>query len=110
MDDVIVIKLADFSKFPSGRDETDGAHNGERFRNEVLKPAIEKASREGKYIEVSLEGVLNFGSSFFEEAFGGVIRCGILKKDQLERMLRITPEDSRYGKYRTVIIKHIRNA
>lgn len=110
MDDCIMIKLSDFSKFPSGRDETDGDFNGKKYRETILTPKVQEALASGKKLEVSIEGVLNFGSSFFEEAFGGLVRKGITTKNDLKRILEITPNNDRYQRYKTVIFKHIENA
>lgn len=110
MEDGIMIKLADFSKFPSGRDDNDGDFNGEKYRNKVLVPAIEEAKKSGKQIVLSIEGVLNFGSSFLEEAFGGLVRKGIATRKDLDKILQITPNNDRYSRYRSVILKHIEEA
>lgn len=110
MDEYIMIKLSDFSKFPSGRDDNDGDFNGEKYRNSILAPQIKAAKATGKKIEISIDGVLNFGSSFLEEAFGGLVRNGIASKGELKSILRITPDNHRYARYRAVIIRHIEEA
>lgn len=62
----------DFSKYPAGRTKTDGPESGERFREEYLIPAIQK----GKLTIIELDGTRGYGSSFLEEAFGGLVRGG----------------------------------
>ena len=63
-----------FSEAPAGRYVSDGPFSGERFRNEVLFPALNQFD----LVEVNLDGTLGYGSSFLEEAFGGLIReCGM---------------------------------
>ena len=65
-----IIKLAtDFSEYPAGRYTTDGDDSGERFREDFLVPAL----KNGEVI-VDLDGAMGYGSSFLEEAFGGVLR------------------------------------
>jgi hypothetical protein len=65
-----MIRLAnDFSRSPSGRYLSDGPNSGERFREEFLYPAIMNDK-----VEVVLDGVLTLGSSFLDEAFGGLVR------------------------------------
>ncbi|MFK7603326.1 STAS-like domain-containing protein [Deinococcus sp. SM5_A1] len=59
-----------FSKFPAGRVPEDGKYNGERFRNEVLIPLIEK----NDIVHIFLDGTRGYGSSFLEESFGGLVR------------------------------------
>lgn len=110
MENSIMIKLVDFSKFPSGRDDNDGDFNGQRYRDSVLVPAIQDARDSGRKITLSIEGVLNFGSSFLEEAFGGLVRKGIISNKELSEILQIIPNDDRYGRYRSVILKHIEEA
>lgn len=62
----------DFSRYPAGRYKSDGPFSGERFRDELLVPAINSGAR----ITIDLDGVRGFGSSFLEEAFGGLVRVG----------------------------------
>lgn len=82
----------DFSENPAGRYVADGPNSGERFRNEYLLPPL----REGKSIVVNLDGALGFGSSFLEEAFGGLVRNGIPASDLLKR-ITIKSSVSIYG-------------
>ncbi|WP_172599846.1 STAS-like domain-containing protein [Cereibacter sphaeroides] len=105
-----MLKLADFSRFPSGRDDNDGDYNGQKYRNEILAPAFQEAVTKGRILEVSLEGVLNFGSSFLEEAFGGLVRKRIASRSDLKRLLRISPDTPYFNKYKTSIFEYIDNA
>lgn len=74
----MVIDIAkEFSPYPSGRVPADGTFNGETFRREHLVPAIRSAetnSAADQTIIVDINGVRSFGSSFLEEAFGGLER------------------------------------
>lgn len=63
----------DFARSPAGRYLTDGPNSGERFREEMLYPALVKVKDKDK-VEVVLDGVLTLGSSFLDEAFGGLVR------------------------------------
>lgn len=85
------ISLAvDFSPSPAGRYRDDGPFPGERFRDELLLPAI-KAS---DLVVVDLEGTELAGSSFLEEAFGGLVRAGV-SEDTLKRKLQLkSPRES----------------
>lgn len=73
---MIKIYVKDFSMFPGPRYEKLGPDSGERFRDEVLLPAIQK----DKEIQVVLDGTFGYGSSFLEESFGGLVRSGIDKE------------------------------
>lgn len=110
MGEPIVIKMADFSVYPSGRDATDGDFNGAKFRDTLLVPAIRKAEETGQKIHVSLANVLSFGSSFLEEAFGGLVRKGIVKKAFLEQNLIVDPGKPAYERYKNVIFHYIKTA
>lgn len=62
----------DFTRYPAGRFESDGPYSGENFRDNFLVPAMEL----GTPVTIDLDGVRGFGSSFLEEAFGGLVRKG----------------------------------
>jgi hypothetical protein len=68
-----VINLAkEFSSTPAGRFSDDGDYSGERFREEFLAPALKDNGNDK--VEIILDGLEGVGSSFWEEAFGGLIR------------------------------------
>ena len=65
------IKISDsFSRYPAGRYIKDGPFSGELFRNEFLEPALQG----GNKTIIDLDGTRGYGSSFLEEAFGGLVR------------------------------------
>lgn len=72
-----------FSEAPAGRHAKDGPYSGERFREEFLAPALEQ----NEVVEIDLDGALGYGSSFLEEAFGGLVRVRGLRADELHRRL-----------------------
>ncbi len=110
MTEAIVIRLAEFSRFPSGRDDTDGDFNGKAFRERILAPEIELALKNNSKVCVSLDGVLSFGSSFLEEAFGGLVRNRIATSRDVLRVLEIEAENPSYERFRKAIIAHIKDA
>lgn len=61
----------DFNRFPSGRYKAQGPASGEQFREEFLVPMLK---REDQLVEVQLDDAIGYGSSFLEEAFGGLVR------------------------------------
>lgn len=84
-----VIDIAkDFSRYPAGRFISDGPFSGERFRNEFLVPALQNNEK----IVVNLDGTRGYGSSFLEEAFGGLVRLGF-DKDTIKRIISINTRD-----------------
>ena len=80
----------DFTRFPAGRYITDGNFSGEKFRDQVLLPALTKYHE----VRVFLDGTMGYGSSFLEEAFGGLIRRGLNKQDVLRRLLLVSDDQS----------------
>ncbi|AMJ87030.1 MULTISPECIES: STAS-like domain-containing protein [Alteromonas] len=92
---MIEISVAkDFSIKPFGRYLSDGKWSGERFRKDILYPAFKL--NPGENIIVSLNNIpRGFGSSFLEEAFGGLVRDGI-PKETLEKNLVILSDEEDY--------------
>lgn len=74
----------DFSRSPSGRYLSDGPNSGERFRDDFLYPSL----MEGDVV-VELDGVLTLGSSFLDEAFGGLVRSKGFSPSDLRKKLLI---------------------
>ncbi|HDZ9507501.1 TPA: STAS-like domain-containing protein [Klebsiella pneumoniae] len=78
----------DFSDVPYGRYDTDGPDNGQRFREEHLLNAI----RDYDEVHVYLDGAMGYGSSFLDEAFGGLYRTDGIDKSVIKRKLRVFTE------------------
>ena len=70
-----IVRVLDFTEFPGPRHETIGKFSGERFREEVLLETIREHGI--SQMAVDLDGTAGYGSSFLEEAFGGLIRRGV---------------------------------
>lgn len=66
----------DFSRYPYGRSRQYSHTSGERFREEILLPAL----REFEEITIELDGVEGYGSSFLDEAFAGLVRVSKIDK------------------------------
>lgn len=73
MSNSIINVAADFYPRPAGRYDSDGKNNGARFRKEKLVPLL-KDLGDGDHLIINFNGVTMAGSSFLEEAFGGLIR------------------------------------
>ncbi len=81
-----------FSRFPSGRYEINGSTSGEAFRKRLLEPALRQA---GESVTIVMDGTIGYGSSFLEEAFGGLVRVsGFDAKELLDRLTIDTVDDS----------------
>lgn len=73
----------EFAVMPIVREIKDGPYSGESFRVEHLVPALQQYDS----VIVDLDGVLSLGSSFLEEAFGGLVRHhGYSAKDLKKRL------------------------
>ena len=79
----------DFTRFPSGRFKQNGSTSGEAFRESFLEPAL----KEGLSVSVELDGTIGYGSSFLEEAFGGLVRSLHMPAPELHSKLKLISED-----------------
>lgn len=87
---MVMVSIAkDFSRFPSGRYKRNGDTSGEAFRELFLEPPL----KAGDDVTVDLDGTVGYGSSFLEEAFGGVVRSLKLKPDFVLRHLTVKTAD-----------------
>lgn len=87
----VVIRVAEFTRSPGGRHKQRSSHSGEEFRDDVLIPALKRGGK----ISVVLDGVRGYGSSFLEEAFGGLVRVmGWTKPEEISIELVATTNPS----------------
>ncbi len=93
----------DFSQYPIGRDDKDGPDSGERFRRDFLVPAL----KEYEKVSVFLDGPKGYGSSFLEEAFGGLVRKEGFKRQDLQSRLEITYKEAIYELYKNEAWEYI---
>lgn len=71
----MTINIADdYTKTPGGRFIDEGEFSGEDFRERILAPKFEECQKNGEELTVNLDGGYGYGSSFLEEAFGGLVR------------------------------------
>ena len=83
------IELAkDFSRYPAGRYNEDGPYSGQAFREKFLEPNIDSEET----ITIVLDGARGYGSSFLEEAFGGLVRKGF-SPDLVNSKINIVSKD-----------------
>lgn len=103
----------DFSPYPSGRVDADSDKNGTRFRNEHLIPALKRVLAPGSLdteLVVDIDGVRSFGSSFLEEAFGGVIRAGGFNGESVVKAVRIQCSKPNLVIFRDAILSYLDDA
>ncbi|CAN0436586.1 unnamed protein product [Scytosiphon promiscuus] len=111
MGDAVKLSISkEYSAYPAGRDEADGPYNGEKFRKNLLLPYYNRALENNSSLVVSLDGVMSFGSSFLEEAFGGLIRKEKVEKKDLKKRLEIVIGRPGNVRYKAAIIRYIDQA
>ncbi|WP_370515207.1 STAS-like domain-containing protein [Erythrobacter sp. THAF29] len=71
----------DFSRFPGPRFHWQGPNSGETFRGRLVKLLKGTDGR----IKIILDGTTGIGSSFLDEAFGGLIRKEGFARDVVRR-------------------------
>lgn len=82
----------DFSKAPAGRYREDSDASGEAFREDFLVRALKDFDE----VIVCLDNLGGVGSSFWDEAFGGLIRVENYSNEDLEKKLKIICNDDSY--------------
>lgn len=80
-----ILVAESFSPSPAGRFYADGPFPGQRFREQLLLPALKQSDK----VIVDMTGTEMPGSSFFDEAFAGLIREHGLKFDLLRDKLEL---------------------
>lgn len=73
--DMATIKISrDFTDTPGGRYIIEGEYSGEDFRDRLLYPKLLEAKGKGEILTIDFDGSYGYGTSFLEEAFGGIVR------------------------------------
>lgn len=96
----------DFSDVPGGRFRADGPFNGQDFRDKFLAPAL----RNDNGATVILDGTEGFGSSFLEEAFGGLVRHYDFDDAVLKSKLQLVAETNSAQRYKRLALKFLDDA
>ncbi len=82
MSNITIDVTADFTSRPFGRYREDGDRSAQVFREDKLIPAMEAH----EHVVVDLSGYNYYGSSFLEEAFGGLVRAGYSPEDLKDKL------------------------
>lgn len=70
MDKICINIKNDFSDSPGARYRKDGPHSGQEFYEVHLKPKFDEALKLGLKLEIDLDGVWGYPSSFVSGSFG----------------------------------------
>ena len=101
-----------FSPLPAGRWPSEGPFSGQRFREELLVPALKLALESGgeERVEIDLDGSLFFSDAFLEEAFGGLANVPGIRFDDAMKLLDIKYTEQIQKYYRDAIRWHLERA
>jgi hypothetical protein len=104
------IRIADYAPSPGGRYASDGDFSGEWFRDEILVPALTSAIERSDVLTVELAGTSGYGSSFLEEAFGGLIRLRLFSPSIVKKALKVVAGSPLYAPYKSLADKYVASA
>ena len=81
----------EFSPNPAGRWPSEGPYSGQRFREEILVPALKSALAKGgdERVVIDLDGSVVFSGAFLGEAFGALDRVPGFPIDEALKILDI---------------------
>lgn len=85
-----------FSRTPGSRYEREGEFSGEVFRRQVLLPRVREALAAHERLIVDLDGTAGYGTSFLEEAFGGLVREDNISAPTLKAVLQFKSDEEDY--------------
>lgn len=105
-----MLRVVEFAKAPGGRFRKDGPNSGEWFRDDILVPELRKVADPNAPLIVELDGTPGYGSSFLEEAFGGLIRLGLFTVADLRERLVVRARTSLYAPYQRLAERYMREA
>lgn len=100
---------SEYTPYPAGRFRADGPYSGEAFRDDVLLKRVRDAVHARQVLTVRIDGVRAFGSSFLEEAFGGLVRKGV-SREQLLRHVAVVSSKPSHQRYIDAINRYMRDA
>jgi hypothetical protein len=94
----IKIQIAkDFSRTPGARFPEEGDFSGQDFRENILLPKLKEAFKLNVKLEIDLDGTAGMGTSFLEEAFGGLIRYNKIDYNKIkDTIIFISKSDPEY--------------
>lgn len=99
----VVSVARDFSVVPGPRYVSQGPWSGEKFR----KLLVERLKKHD-LITVDLDGTRGYGSSFLDEAFGGLVRECVLTREDFSRRIHILSEED--PTYKVEALEAVRQA
>lgn len=99
----------EFTRYPGPRYAEDGPFSGQQFRDTILAPTLREAIATNGVVTVLLDDVAGYGSSFLEEAFGGLVRLGF-GAAEIDRHLRVVAHTNRFQHHARTAHRYISDA
>lgn len=90
--------LREFSRTPGPRYIDEGEFSGELFRKNILLPKFKEAKENGCILLIELDGTEGYGTSFLEEAFGGLIRSEGFSYEEINKTVELKTTEEKYLK------------
>lgn len=88
-----------FSKYPAGRHPQDGKYNGETFRKKFLEEPLSQSQK----VTIEFDKAVSYGSSFLEEAFGGLVRTAKFDNDTIKSIELVSADSFLIDEIKTYI-------
>lgn len=86
--------VKEFTDAPGGRTHDDGPFSGQEFLEVLLLPRFLECIEKKEKLLIELDGGYGYGSSFLEEAFGGLTKLVYDRCSQVwENMIIISNDD-----------------
>lgn len=80
---------SEWSKSPTGRYQSDGKSNATDFKKKFILNDLDAVA----VFVIDLDGTDGYGSSFLEEAFGGLVRDGLISKADFNQKFTFKSEE-----------------
>ena len=94
---ILLVVAKEFSPTPGFRTKEEGPFPADEFRDNILYPKLKDAIENNDCLLVDLDGSAGYGTSFLEEAFGGLIReCKLSYQDIMAHLQLKSDDDPSY--------------
>lgn len=99
------IRVSDFSKVPTGVYRNDSNYSAEKFREEILIPAIRRDN-----VKVDLSGTCGYGASWLQGVFETLYTCRQFNEEYLDTHLEVYASDPKDNCYLDAVKRYIEEA
>ena len=84
----MIVKIADWTKFPGGKYKKYGPHSGEEFRRDYLMPSLARLA-EGEVLVIDFTGVYSMAPSWIDEVFAEPIRRKLISYEDMVNKVKL---------------------